>query len=379
MKKRLLSILALTLLVTAVFAQVPQGINYQTVVRNNAGAVINNQNVHFKLSIISGSPTGSIIYSETHNTTTNSLGLVNLIIGQGTPINGTFSTINWGSASHYLSVELDPSGGTAFQAMGISQLMSVPYALSSGSSAASMAQLTDVNVSGVTDGQILKWNVSQLKWLPGNDNGGGSGDNWGTQTVQTNNTLTGNGTSGSPLGVNGILTDNQTLSISGTDLSISGGNTVTLPSSGGAAIPTGAIIMWSGTIANIPSGWALCNGSSGTPDLRDRFILSVSTSENPGATGGTSSYNLTTAQMPSHTHTFTTNSAGAHTHTYSRSSPSINIAMSVGTNPFYDDWSNTQTSSSGAHTHSGTTDATGSGASIDNRPAFYKLAFIMKL
>ena len=56
-------------------------------------------------------------------------------------------------------------------------------------------------------------------------------------------------------------------------------------------VPSGVIVMWSGTIANIPSGWVLCNGSSGTPDLRDRFIYGVSAGENPGATGGSTQHN----------------------------------------------------------------------------------------
>ncbi len=220
------------LLVTAIFAQVPQGINYQSVVRDNNGETLPNQNVAFRFSVVSGSPTGTIVYSELHSTSTNQLGLVNLVIGEGTPITGLFSNISWGSASHYLSVELDASGGTSFQPMGTQQLMSVPYALSAGNSSTSMAQLTDVIVTGVADGQVLKWNATQSKWLPANDVGGGMGDNWGTQTVQTNNTLSGDGTSSSPLAVNGVLTDNQTLSVSGTTLSISGGNSVTLPSGG---------------------------------------------------------------------------------------------------------------------------------------------------
>jgi hypothetical protein len=235
-------------------AQVPQGINYQTVVRNNSGTIISNQNVNFRLSIISGSPTGNIEYIEAHPVATNSIGLINLVIGQGTPLSGTFSSINWGSASHYLSVELDPTGGTAFQSMGTSQLMSVPYALSAGNTSTSMAQLTDVKVTGVTDGQTLKWNSAQSKWLPANDIGGGTGDNWGTQAVVTDNTLSGTGTSANNLKIaqqgattgqalkwNGsawlpaadLNTDAQTLSISGSSLSISGGNAVTLPSGGG--------------------------------------------------------------------------------------------------------------------------------------------------
>jgi hypothetical protein len=81
-------------------------------------------------------------------------------------------------------------------------------------------------------------------------------------------------------------------------------------------IPQGGIIMWSGTNASIPAGWALCDGTNGTPDLTDRFILSVSSSaEDPGAMGGTHSYSLTAAQLPAHSHTGTTSSDGSHLHT----------------------------------------------------------------
>lgn len=53
-----------------------------------------------------------------------------------------------------------------------------------------------------------------------------------------------------------------------------------------AALPIGSIVIWSGSIVSIPAGWALCNGSSGTPDLRDRFVIGAGSSYSPGATGG---------------------------------------------------------------------------------------------
>lgn len=249
MKNLILSVLLF--ITTIIYAQVPQGINYQTIVRNNSGEVISNQNVSLRFSIRSGSPTGTISYSETHNTSTNTQGIINLIVGQGAPTSGSFSNVNWSSASHFLTVELDPQGGANFQTMGTSQLMSVPYALSAGSTNTSMAQLTDVEVSGVADGQVLQWSVSQQKWIPGSPSGGGAGDNWGSQTVQSNNTLSGEGTDTSPLQIaqqsatsgqvlkwsgttwapaQDLNTDEQTLSLSGNTLSISNGNSVNLPS-----------------------------------------------------------------------------------------------------------------------------------------------------
>lgn len=166
MKKLSIIYLAILLSVLQLAAQVPQGINYQTVVRNGSGAIIPNQNVNFRLSVISGSPTGTIVYVEAHPVATNSLGLVNLIIGQGTPITGTFSNINWGNAAHYLSVELDPAGGNAFQPMGTQQLMSVPYALYAEKSsntfiAGQGIEITNDTISAKKDTAL--WNANKLQ------------------------------------------------------------------------------------------------------------------------------------------------------------------------------------------------------------------------
>ena len=106
----------------------PQLMNYQGVARDNGGNVLVNQNIALQLSVISGSIGGTVEYTETQLTSTNDFGLFNIEIGGGTVTSGTFSAINWGSASHFLKVELDPVGGTAFQEMGTSQLLSVPYA-----------------------------------------------------------------------------------------------------------------------------------------------------------------------------------------------------------------------------------------------------------
>lgn len=179
-----------------------------------------------------------------------------------------------------------------------------------------------------------------------------------------------------------------------------------------ASLPSGIILMWSGTINTIPIGWALCDGNNGTPNLLDRFVISVpNASTNPGATGGNSSYTLVTNQMPAHTHVATgststtgnhshtgsTNTAGAHTHTMPGYHLSNNPGGSI---PFYN-WANpgnpavntNTTSSSGNHSHTLTTNTTGNhnhdinitttpaggNVAIDNRPAYYTLAFIMKL
>jgi hypothetical protein len=110
-------------------AQVPQGINYQAVIRNTNGTTVNNSNVGIRMNILQGSAVGSVVYSETFAETTSNIGLVNFVIGQGTPLSGTFSGINWGAGPYFLEVAADATGGTNYTVIGTQQMMSVPYAL----------------------------------------------------------------------------------------------------------------------------------------------------------------------------------------------------------------------------------------------------------
>lgn len=124
-----LSLLVLLFNAGSVIAQAPQLLNYQAVARNNAGQVIANTAVTVRLTIHDGSSGGNIAYQEKASVTTNAFGLFTTQIGGGTQLQGNFSTINWGSGSKYLQVELDPNGGISFTDMGTCQLVSVPYAL----------------------------------------------------------------------------------------------------------------------------------------------------------------------------------------------------------------------------------------------------------
>jgi hypothetical protein len=114
------------------FAQVPQGISYQAIALNSAGAPVVSGNVGLRLSVLDNFATGTSVYSETHTKTTNAQGLFNLVIGQGTIVSGTFNTINWGTNSKFLKVEMDATGGTNYVLVGTTQLLSVPYALAAG-------------------------------------------------------------------------------------------------------------------------------------------------------------------------------------------------------------------------------------------------------
>lgn len=130
MKKLYLLVSIVLFFLGSILAQAPEGMNYQAVVRDNTGAIVPNRNVSLRLSILKGSPTGAVAYSEYQTDSTNTFGLISLVIGSGTQIGGnTFSSINWGDSSYYLYVEIDENGGFNFHGAGTSQLVSVPYAL----------------------------------------------------------------------------------------------------------------------------------------------------------------------------------------------------------------------------------------------------------
>jgi hypothetical protein len=153
------------LLSLASHAQAPEAFKYQTVVRNSSNQIIPNQAVSLRISILQTSPTGTAVYVETHAATTNILGLVNLEIGSGTLVSGSFSTISWGTNSYFVKIELDPAGGTAYQDMGTSQLLSVPYALHAKTAETISYTETDPvftasPASGITSGNITNWNTA---------------------------------------------------------------------------------------------------------------------------------------------------------------------------------------------------------------------------
>ena len=126
-------------------AQIPQALNYQAVARNSVGAVLQNQHVGIRFSVHDGSPTATITYQETDTTTTNQFGLFTALIGNGTVTMGIFNGIAWATGNKYLEVELDPAGGSNYNNMGTTQMLSVPYALYANSSGTS-GQVTAYNI-----------------------------------------------------------------------------------------------------------------------------------------------------------------------------------------------------------------------------------------
>lgn len=127
MKK--LYLLTLFLVSTFIFSQVPKSFSYQSIIMNASGAPVVSSNVSVRISILDNSATGTVLYSETHNKTTNAKGLVNLNIGNGTVVSGTFSGIDWSTNPKFIKVENDVTGGSNFVEVGTNQLMSVPYSI----------------------------------------------------------------------------------------------------------------------------------------------------------------------------------------------------------------------------------------------------------
>jgi len=116
-------------LTTFVYSQAPQSFKYQAIARDIDGNVITNQQISLKINLLQGSKTGQIVYSEIHSLRTNQFGLISLEMGQGKNKTGEISMINWALGNYYVSTEVDITGGSEFVTMGVSQLLSVPYAL----------------------------------------------------------------------------------------------------------------------------------------------------------------------------------------------------------------------------------------------------------
>jgi len=143
-----------------------------------------------------------------------------------------------------------------------------------------------------------------------------------------------------------------------------------------ASFPAGGIVLWSGSVASIPSGWALCNGSNGTPDLRNRFVVGAGSTYAVDATGGSAD-----AIVVSHTHTATVTDPG---HFHNIATKTRNIYDGTGgSNAYGQDTPTgngpdleTKTKTTGISVTNSTTGSSGTNA---NLPPYYALAYIMKL
>jgi len=262
--------------------------------------------------------------------------------------------------------------------------------------------VTSINVTGVTATPV----VLTL-------------DQYQSLTIKFSGTLTANVTYQLPAGVGGrwVVQNNTTGAFTITMASLGGGATFGATSGytnfisdgtncygkfGGT--PTGIIAIWSGSVGTIPTGWLLCDGTNGTIDLRNKFVVGAGATYAVGDTGGADTVTLSVAQMPSHTHTVagTTAADGIHTHfvndpghSHTYTTMYFLTAGAAGGGPANTAGSRTtavatSTTASatgvsivtgGAHVHSlsGTTTSIGSGSAHENRPPYFALCYIQKI
>ncbi|HNV30389.1 MAG TPA: hypothetical protein PKJ83_14690 [Cyclobacteriaceae bacterium] len=255
-KLLLFFVLTGTTLMTA-YAQAPKGINYQGVARDSEGKPIISKNISVRISILKSAANGEVEYSETHKPQTNQFGLFTLVIGQGTAGTGSFAFVSWAVGNKWLQIEIDPEGGSSFQLAGSQQLMSVPYAFYSEYSG---------NSSSLMAGQGISINNNVISNT-------GDGDTSSTNELITGASLTADkklritdagGTK--EVDLNTIAnTDNQSLTLAGTTLAISGGNTVDLSS----ALSGSNQNLTLGTIAGTNRTINITNGTGVTLDVAD--------------------------------------------------------------------------------------------------------------
>ncbi|MFT6844836.1 MAG: hypothetical protein ACJAUV_001024 [Flavobacteriales bacterium] len=165
--KRIFTIAAALMMTASAWAQSPEKMSYQAVVRDASNALVTNQAVGMQISILQTTVTGTAVYAETQTPTTNANGLVSLEIGVGTVVSGDFSTIDWANGPYFIKTETDPTGGTTYTITGTSQLMSVPYALHSKTAESITGTVTytetdpifDASLaSGITGADTIYWN-----------------------------------------------------------------------------------------------------------------------------------------------------------------------------------------------------------------------------
>jgi uncharacterized protein (TIGR02145 family) len=176
--KKLYLILAIVL-TTGLFAQSPQKMSYQAVIRNASNTLLSNTIVGMKISILQGSVNGTVVYAETQIPNTNANGLVSIEIGNGTVVSGGFANINWANGPFFIKTETDPTGLTNYSIVGTSQLLSVPFALHAKTAESITGTITETDpvYSASQAANITASHLTKLSTL--------SGINTGDETAST--------------------------------------------------------------------------------------------------------------------------------------------------------------------------------------------------
>ncbi len=175
--RKLFTILLAVFLTATLWAQSPNKMSYQAVIRNTSNNLITNTAVAMQISILQGSVNGTAVYVETQTPTTNANGLVSIELGGGTVVSGNFSTINWANGPYFVKTETDPdgaTGGIVYTITGTSQLLSVPYALHAKTAESVTGGITETDPSvpiGTQIGEMQYWNGTAWVTVAAGDEG----------------------------------------------------------------------------------------------------------------------------------------------------------------------------------------------------------------
>ena len=157
--KKILTFISAVFLTVSLWAQAPNKMSFQTVVRNNLGKLVVNKTIGVRLSILKTTSTGTAVYVETHSKTSNVNGLLTLEVGTGTVTTGTFAMINWSQGPYFLKTEMDVNGGSNYTITGVTEFVSVPYA-----KMADNANSVKTLSNGANVGDMNYWNGTT--WVP---------------------------------------------------------------------------------------------------------------------------------------------------------------------------------------------------------------------
>ena len=219
--KKLITICAAILMTVSVWAQAPEKMSYQAVVRDAGNNLVSSTDVGMQISILQGSSSGTAVYVETQAPTSNTNGLVSLEIGTGTQVSGDFTTIDWANDTYFIKTETDPTGGTTYTITGTTQLMSVPYALHAKTAENITGTVTYTETDPIFGASVANGIIAI------------DTANWNNHTVDTDTQIDSTGivTLGFVAGAHTVNTDAQTLTVSqtGDTLTINGGNSVLVP------------------------------------------------------------------------------------------------------------------------------------------------------